>query len=322
MTSRSVSITGATGFLGWHLCGAFRDAGWTVRGIVRPGNRKPLPEHISAVEAPLDPQPLADAVAGSSLLIHSAAVVRAATEAEIRRVNVGGTRAAVAAANASGARLLLISSQAAIGPSSTEHPSREDDVPHPITEYGRSKVAAEAVVHAEARTAWTIVRPSAVYGPRDRGFLPLFRLASHGIFLMAADAATPFSFVHVDDLVRALVLAATDDRADGPDVFPRHIQSRDAAADLLRSLAAAFGNPYRPIRVPARLIQLAGAVGDVCWRLGLTPTLDSDRASEMRAIGFVCSADRAREMLGFTALRPLPDGVEQTARWYRDRGWV
>jgi nucleoside-diphosphate-sugar epimerase len=303
------------------LCEAFRDAGWNVRAIVRPGSRKPLPENISAAESPLEPEPLAAAVAGASLLIHSAALVRAATDEEIERVNVGGTRAAVHAANASGARLLLISSQAAMGEGSTDRPVREDDEPHPMTGYGRSKLAAEAIVRSEARGAWTIVRPSAVYGPRDRGFLPLFRLASRGIFLMVASPATAFTFIHVEDLVPAIVLAATDDRAAGGTFFLGHPEP-GTADGLLRSLASAYGRTYRPIPVPAPIIRLAGVAGDLCWKLGLRPAVDSARASEMRASGFVCSVDRVRESLGFTASRRLPDGVAQTARWYRDRGWV
>ena len=54
MRSRSVGITGATGFLGWHVAQAFLRAGWQVRGIVRPGSRKPLPEAAERIEASLD----------------------------------------------------------------------------------------------------------------------------------------------------------------------------------------------------------------------------------------------------------------------------
>jgi nucleoside-diphosphate-sugar epimerase len=321
MKSRSVSITGATGFLGWHLCEAFRDAGWSVRAVVRPGNRKPLPENIASVASPLDAPALAEAVAGSSLLVHSAALVRAATDAELDRVNVGGTRAAVEAANATGARLLFISSQAAIGPGTIARPSREHDTPHPLTGYGRSKLAAEAIVRGDARVPWTIVRPSAVYGPRDHGFLPLFRLARRGVFLMVAAPTTPFTFVHVDDLVRALVVASTEERAVGETFFLGH-PAPSTADDLMRGVAHAFDRRYRPIALPPSVIRVAGAVGDLCWKVGLKPAVDSARASEIRAGGFVCSVDRVRDVLGFTAATPLREGLAQTARWYQNQGWV
>ena len=321
MKSRSVSITGATGFLGWHLSVAFRDAGWRVRAVVRPGNRKPVPDGVDPVESALDRAPLTAAIGDSSLLVHSAALVRAATDREIDDVNVGGTSAAVDAANAAGARLLFISSMAAIGPGTAAKPCREDDVPHPINAYGRSKLAAEAIVRSQARVPWTIVRPSAVYGPRDRGFLPLFRLASHGIFLMVASPATPFTFIYVDDLMASLMAVAADERAVGQTMFLGH-PSPETADDLMRALADALGRTYRPVRLPAFLMGIAGAVGDMGWKLGLKPAVDSARAAEIRAGGFVCAVDRAREVLGFTAAVPLRDGVARTARWYRDHGWV
>ncbi len=321
MKSRSVSITGATGFLGGHLSAAFRDAGWQVRAIVRRGNAKSLPDGVTVVESGLDRESLARALGDSSLLVHSAALVRAATDREIDRVNVGGTRAAVDAANDVGARLLFISSLAAIGPGTLARPCHEDDPPHPITAYGRSKLAAEAVVRSEARVPWAIVRPSAVYGPRDRGFLPLFRMASHGISLMVASPATPFTFIYVDDFIAALMAAATDDRAVGQTMFLGH-PAPATADDLMRALAAAFTRTYRPLRLPSFVMPLLGAAGDLCWKLGLKPAVDGARAAEIRAGGFVCAVDRARDVLGFAAAVPLRDGVARTARWYRDQGWV
>lgn len=322
MTNRSVvSITGATGFLGWHLCEAFRDAGWRTRAIVRAHNRKPLPAGVETVEAGLDTEPLTRAVDGSSLLVHAAGLVRAATAAELTRVNVGGTDAAVRAANATGARLLVVSSQAVAGPGALARPSREDDAPNPLTPYGRSKTAAEALVRADARVPWTIVRPSAVYGPRDYGFLPVFRLARRGVFLMVAPPATPFTFIHVDDVARGVLAAATDDRAIGGTFFLGHPQP-STAGDLMQAVASALGTKYRPIAVPARAVDVAGIIGDVCWKLGFTPAVDGSRAAEVRAGGFVCSVERAKEALGFSAARSLPEGLAQTARWYRDQGWV
>src|SRR4051794_16892429 len=103
MKNRSISITGATGFVGWHLCEAFRQDGWEVRAVVRPGNRRALPAGVRRVEAPLVTARLTAAFALSDVVVHSAAVIRAATEAAFNAVNVEGTRAVVAAVNAVGA---------------------------------------------------------------------------------------------------------------------------------------------------------------------------------------------------------------------------
>src|ERR1019366_8346883 len=180
-----------TGFLGWHIATTFQRAGWTVRAIVRPGNTKPLPDGVESRESALHATVLA------------AALTRSGSEDVLRAVNVDGTRAVIDAANDTGSRLVLISSQAANGPGTPLVPSREDDTPHPLTPYGRSKLAAETHVRADARVSWTILRPSAIYGPRDRGFLRLFRLAARGRFLLFAPPDTAFTLIHVDDAARA-----------------------------------------------------------------------------------------------------------------------
>jgi nucleoside-diphosphate-sugar epimerase len=321
----SVSITGAAGFLGWHLAEAFHAAGWRVRGLVRPGSAKPLPEGVERVEAHLAQRfagsgSLEAACAGSTLVIHGAALVRAARPEAFDETNVRGTAAAVAAANAAGARLVLISSQAAGGPGTIECPAREDAPPRPVTAYGRSKLAAEAVVLAEARVPWTILRPSAIYGPRDRGFLPLFRLASRGWFFRLTRPDSAFTLVHVDDVVRAVLLAA-EERASGASLFVGH-PTPHSADELLRSIADAVGRPFRPLVVPPALLEMLALGGDLWWALGGRPLLDTTRLSELRADGFVCSVEAAREQLGFVASVPLQEGVARTAKWYRERGWI
>ena len=64
----------------------------------------------------------------------------------------------------------------------------------------------------------------------------------------------------------------------------------------------------------------SAAAGDVGWKIGWRPTLDSGRLAELRAGGYVCSVDRIRDVLGFTATMPLGEGIERTARWYGSRG--
>jgi nucleoside-diphosphate-sugar epimerase len=318
MKSRSVSITGATGFLGFHLAGAFQRAGWEVRAIVRPGNVKRLPEGVAVVEAPLARAWLEPAFAGADLVVHSAAVIRAASEVAFTATNVDGTRAVVEAVNAAGARLLHISSIAAVGPASPRAPAREDDLPHPVNAYGRSKLASEQVVRETALTTWTIVRPPAVYGPRDRGFLPLFRMARRGLFLYAAPPETAFTFVYVEDLVAAILRAASDDRAIGQTFFVGHAEPVTTDM-LLRAIAEALGKTFRPRVLAPIVLDAAAALGDIAWRFGRPPVLDRDRLAELRSGGFVCAVDRIRDALGFVAPTSIRDGVERTARWYLEQ---
>jgi nucleoside-diphosphate-sugar epimerase len=295
-----------------------------VRAIVRPGNRKPLPVHVQAIEAPLDDSAvtaLADALAASAVVVHAAGLTRAHQPSMFDAANVAGTRAVVEATNRAGTRLVLISSQAAAGTGTTSQPRREGDEPRPVGPYGLSKLASETIVRSQASVPWTILRPSAVYGPRDRQFLPLFRLASRGVSLLATKPSMPFTLIYVADAVRATLLAATEERAAGHTLFLGHPDSL-RAEDILRAIAHALERPYRQWRVPGPLMNLAACVGELAWMVGREPIIDGDRLKELRSEGFVCSVDRAREVLGFTAAIGLLEGAARTAQWYQDRGWV
>jgi len=321
MRSRSLSLTGATGFVGWHTAEAFVRAGWDVRAVVRRGNRRPLPSGVTVAEADLTPASLAAASAGSDVFIHSAALIRAATEAEFNAVNVDGTRAACEAVAGTGARFILISSQAAGGPGTASAPRRETDPPAPVNAYGRSKLAAEAVVRQASGLEWTIIRPCAVYGPRDQGFLPLFRMARRGIFLAPDSTHTSFTLIHVADLVRAILMAAEAPAARGETLFVGHPDPR-TGLDVLRTIAEVEGRRFRPWPVPGPLFTALALFGDLSWKVGVKPLVDSGRLVELRAPGFVCDVDHVRRVLGFTAEVPFETGVAETGRWYAEQGWL
>jgi nucleoside-diphosphate-sugar epimerase len=210
---------------------------------------------------------------------------------------------------------VLVSSLAAAGPGTPARPVREDDPARPINAYGRSKLASEDVVRTLSRTPWTIVRPCAVYGPRDRGFRPLFRLAQRGRFFYAAPPSTFFTLIYVEDLIKAMLVVATDDRAIGGTFFVGHPEPQ-TTDDLLRALADTYGVSYRPRSVPSGLIDAAATLGELAWKLGRKPVIDRSRLAEFRAEGFVCSVDRLRDVLGFVAATSLREGVALTANSY------
>jgi nucleoside-diphosphate-sugar epimerase len=323
MKSPSVSITGATGFIGWHLSGAFRAAGWRVVAIARPGRQHALPDGVTRAAATLDATALAPVFEATDLVIHAAGLARGWSAGALHAVNGDGTQAVVEAANATGARLVFVSSQAAAGTGTRARPAREDDEPRPVTPYGHSKLAGERVLRSSARVPWTIVRPASVFGPRDRQFLPLFALGSRGMFPVVASPGAAFSVIHVDDVARAILLLAEAPPASvsGTTLFLAHPQAPDAET-LLRAVAGAVDRPFRPQHVPAPILRIAAAFGDLAWRLGRTPVLDSVRLGELRSEGFVCAVDRAREVIGFSAAIELEAGFERTARWYREAGWL
>src|SRR6185295_7011626 len=156
-----------------------------------------------------DRDALRRAVEGQDLVHHVAGVIAARREADFMVANRDGTRNVVQAAEAAEVgRLVFVSSMAAAGPTIKGRPLRGDELPRPVTGYGRSKLAAEQVVTA-SRLAWTIVRPPIVYGPRDPEVLKIFRLARLGLAPVLGDGTQELSAVHGADLADALVAAGT-----------------------------------------------------------------------------------------------------------------
>src|SRR5438477_1717563 len=180
-------VTGATGFVGGHTARALCAKGWTVRALARaPGRlRSETPEDRAVEEIAgdlADEGALERGVAGVDAIVHVAGLVKARSLEEYREVNARGTERLLAAGRAAspGALFLLVSSQAAAGPSRSGAPVREEDPARPVSWYGLSKREAEVAVTATWPGRWSVLRPGVVYGPGDRGLLSYFRMAASG----------------------------------------------------------------------------------------------------------------------------------------------
>lgn len=322
-------VTGASGFIGSHLVDHLRARGAEVHVVRRAGApaHAPMPgvrEHVVDV---LD----ADAVAaapvwdGATHCFHLGGVTKARTAAEFERGNLVPTRHIVAALRKRGdlaPRLVQVSSQAAAGPAlHGDRPVREDDPPMPLEGYGASKVAAEREV-AAAGIGAVIVRPSVVYGPRDRDLCHAFRAAIAPVPLYAAPAGQQFSVVHVRDLVALLLLAAESPASRDRTYF--------AAAgepvtwrQLYRAVADAAGVRRVGLQVPRRLVSAAAFIADQWpWRLVAPPLLNRHKVALSRPPWWTCDAARAREELGWAPAVAFAAGVRDTYAWYVEAGWL
>jgi nucleoside-diphosphate-sugar epimerase len=319
---RRVAVTGATGFIGRHLTTHIAANGDDVRAIVRPSSiTRTFPPNITVVSCPLEQDPLADAFRDVDVVVHLAGIVSAQRDRDYAVTNVEGTRAVAQAARSAGARLVHVSSLAAAGPAPASAPRREDDRPAPITAYGRSKLDAERVVAGVDALRWTILRPAAVYGPGDRAMLPLFRFAARGVLPLVGRTTAAYTFVHVSDLVRAIA-AAIAKEAGGDTMFVGHAEAA-TARQVVEGIRAAVGGRVLIVPIPSALTRIGAFAGDLAGAvLGSPLPLNSSRYAELSADGFVCSVDRLRERLGIVAQIGLPEGLAETAAWYRREGWL
>jgi nucleoside-diphosphate-sugar epimerase len=305
------AITGANGFIGGHLVRRFASAGWETRAVVRRDF-----ESNGAVER---------AFSGADVVVHAAGATRAPSAAQLRASNVGLTRRVIEAARRGHAdRLVFISSQAAAGPARTrESPVTEEQPPVPHEAYGRSKLEAERLVEAATDLDPVIVRPAAVYGPGDRDFLTMFRLASFGVALHPGNRDQWISIVHVDDLAKSIVAAASDKRSIGRTYFLAndepvqwHQLFRDAAMCAKRKLAV-------DLEVPSMLVRFAAEIGDVAARLtGTAGLLTSEKVALSGPRYWVCSSERAKREVGFLPSIDLHRGLCDTYQWYVSNRWL
>lgn len=325
-----VLLTGASGFVGSHLLDGLvaRDCEVTLL-LRRTGNHRsltPQPAQARVVRGHLaDGGALREALAGATHVLHCAGATKAVRAAGLMAANQQGTRNLVQAVNERRDRIerfLLISSLAAGRPATSARPARESDPSDPQSAYGRSKLAAEAEVREGCPVPWTILRPAAVYGPRDREFLPLFRAAARGLAPVFGGGRQQLSLVYVKDLAETALTALTHPDAC-QDTFNVASPEVVTTRELAREIGIAQGTRPRPVPFPWALLWCVCAAQMLWSRLsGHATILANGKFKELAAPGWVADTTGLRHCLGNLCSTPLREGLGRTAAWYRAEGWL
>lgn len=328
-----IFVTGGTGFIGSHLVDALVAHGDEVVCLTRnPTNAKRTfgDRPVEIVQGNLqDAEALAAGCAGADVVFHLAGLVAAHNRAEFFAVNGNATRTLVSVASRAAPKLrhfIYVSSVAAAGPSAKGHRLSEDVRCQPVTDYGWSKLAGEEAVRA-SQLPWTIVRPPAVYGPRDTETLKLFKLARRGLVPLFGDGSQELSLVYAADLAEALMACTTPQAAQGVffachrDVHTAR-QFGTAVHAALAGLDDHRGTP-RFLTIPPTAARAALWMTGTAARLARRATiLNANKANEFLAEAWTCSPDAIERATGWSASTDLTTGVDHTARWYREAGWL
>ena len=273
------------------------------------------------------------AVANADVVYHVAGLTKANSLAEFNRVNEQGVRNVVEACSrrTTPPTVIVVSSLAAAGPMSQPRARTEVDPICPVSRYGRSKRAGELAAESFAATVpITIVRPPVVLGPGDVAGLALFRSIRRFRSYTVLLRPRLVSVVHVADLVGAMMCAAErgqrlmKNSSDGCGYYFIAADEQLTFVELGRMVARAVGRPRAwKIRLPIATLWLAGTLGETLGQLTRRPRyMCLDRAREVSAGHWACSAEKARRDLNFIPAASLEQRIQQTAQWYRDQGWL
>lgn len=321
---KTVFLTGGTGFVGGHAARKFLSEGWRVKALVRrPDRPGRLPREAEIVAGDmLDEKGYLRAMEGCEAVLHVAGLTKARTLEEYRRANsfATATLARSAAAACPQAMFVLVSSQAAAGPSRGK-PVREGDGCRPVSWYGISKLEGERAVEELRRGPWCAVRPCVVYGPGDRGLLQLFTVVGRGWAPILAGGQRRIQLLAVEDLARILFAAA-----NRPDLDRRRgFAAADTVTmeDLVLEIARLRKPAARRVPVPAAAVRLAGWLESLRESLtGRSRPFNLDKAREILASDWICDPAPFLSDLDITGLTHWRQGVLETCRWYLREGWV
>jgi nucleoside-diphosphate-sugar epimerase len=320
-------VTGASGFVGSHVREALIERGLDVLALRRPGS--PAARVGRSHEASYDDlRSLTSLMADErpDYVFHVAGVTKGRTYVDFADGNVMPTRNLLRALTRAGVapkRFVHVSSLSAWGPSTPVRPVCEEDPPSPVEYYGRSKLESERVLSEFEDIPSTIIRPAAVFGPRDVDYFNLFDGAHRGFDLYFGNADKPKSAIYVADLVEAILRGAVTERAVGRSYFIAHPEIVTWRQFQSWIVEATPRKRAWAIDFPSVMVDLAALGGEVLTRIDGKPRLFNRQKAIMGAQeAWTCAVDRAHEELEFVSTTPLRDAVHATAEWYRREGWI
>lgn len=315
---KTVFVTGGQGFIGKRLTDALLQQGYKVRVASRRAPRQqPVNPDVSVVQVNYqDVRSLQKAMQGCVGVYHLAAVLFGFHYSDFEKGNAQVTRNMVQAARQTPGleRFVYVSSLAASGYAADEaHPRTEADEPHPVSDYGITKLAGEKAVQTlAAPITWTIVRPPIVYGPHDSGVSKIALWVKRGLMVNTSGKGL-FSFVYVDDLVRALAAVPQTPGTENQIFFVCEEQDYPWP-QFIEKMARAMGvrKPFMP-NAPKWMLQVAAAVYSLCARVsGAQPALNYDKVKEAVIDGhWICSGQKWQALTG-QRFTPLEEGLQKT----------
>ncbi|MGA9363273.1 MAG: NAD-dependent epimerase/dehydratase family protein [Bacteroidota bacterium] len=324
-----VLVTGGTGFIGSHLVELLLARGDDVRCVAKDRLNVVMLDspNVEVILGDLNNGLGWDRILdGVERVYHLAGVTKAARASEYYEGNCLATRRLLESCFRFGPnlkRFLYVSSQAAVGPSLDGQPVTERSPYHPVTHYGRSKMMAELeILKVRDQLPVTIIRPSAVYGPRERDWLEYFKYIKQGIQPLMGFGKKFLSLIHSDDLVSGIIAAAESSQAEGETYFLGS-ETTYSTEDIGDVVARILNRRTVRVRIPHVLVRAVGMLLGISAQLKHKAALfNYQKAIDSLQSAWICSVEKAKSHFGFRQCVALEDGMLGTCRWYQEHGWL
>jgi nucleoside-diphosphate-sugar epimerase len=315
-------VTGATGFIGSHLCEELVRSGYTVTCLSRQTSNLKWIESLdlTMVQGDCTDRGTLLNIGNFDYVFHLAGLTKTCSPDEFFSINAKGTEnlaSVIAEGNPEIKRFFYLSSLAAAGPSKDRNPVVEDSSPSPVSDYGRSKLEGEkAVLKYRDRMPVTILRPPAVYGPRDKDMLVMFKMIKKGFFFDLGKCY--YSLLYVDDLVQSIILAAEHKEAEGKIYFVSGNKFY-TGEEIAMEISSALNVKAKPLKVPKFCMPFFAFLSEKMNKQGI---INRDRIKDFRHSHWICDSRKAREEIGFMPKIDIKEGIKWTADWYRIHRWL
>jgi len=322
-------VTGGNGFVGSHLVDLLIEKGHHVKCIVRKSSNlqwlKDKPVEI--VDCGLnDKEKLKDVLKDADYLFHVAGVVKAKKPEGYFEGNVEPTKIlldVVLEVNPEIKKVVIVSSLTACGPAKLNKPCTEETEPHPLTNYGKSKLAQEELSKTYMKKLpITIVRPPAVYGERDTEIYLYFKTYKAGLMTLIGFNDKQVSLIHVLDLVEGIYLAAVSEISAG-EIYFVSSEKYYTWPELSGYTAKAVGNKAFKLRIPHLLVLIIGAIAQFFAMFSSKPaTFNFEKAKDFIQEAQTCDTSKAVKELGYRQKISIEEGMKRTVDWYREMKWL
>jgi len=329
-----ILITGASGFIGSFIVEEALKQGFETWAAVRKSSSKEYlqDERIHFIELNLSSKAqLIEQLRPHQFdyVVHAAGVTKCLNKADFRHINTEGTKNLVDALldlQMPLKRFVFLSSLSVFGAIKEQLPYdeiREDDTPKPNTEYGRSKLEAEKYIDSiGSRLPFIILRPTGVYGPREKDYFMMAKSIKQHIDFAVGYQRQDITFVYVTDVVQAVFLALEKGET-GRKYFlsDGQVYQSTTFSDLIHE---ELGRPWwLRITAPVWVLRVVTFFGEYIGHMtGKVTALNNDKYNILRQRNWRCDIEPTRHELGFEPKVQLKEGVKTTIQWYKDHKWL